>query len=315
MPFVLEPSWIGRRVSVRRVIPAAPGDASAAARTADVVGDLLHLDGEHAVIDSRHGPVDVPLAFVQAARIAPPSTADELALQDVMARGWPPVETAELGGWRLRAAGGFTGRANSVLPLARPGRPLDEALSAARAWYAARDLPLWVQVPTEARRLLDAELAERGWSATTLVHVMAARLDRLDLPVIGSDVQVDDHADEAWLARVRGGAGAGPDARRVLTGHPAVAFASVRRDGATIAVGRGAVDDGWLGVTAVEVDPGHRRLGLARAVLAALVGWGRDQGAHRGHLQVGTDNDAALALYRSAGYWVHHDYHYRIDPS
>ena len=37
-----------------------------------------------------------------------------------MVDGWPPLERGELGGWMLRAAGGFTGRANSVLPLGDP---------------------------------------------------------------------------------------------------------------------------------------------------------------------------------------------------
>jgi ribosomal protein S18 acetylase RimI-like enzyme len=312
MPFVLEPSWIGRRVSVRRVVGRRPDGQ---VHFGDVVGDLLVLDPDRAVVDGRDGPVDVVLADVGAARLAPPSTADELALEAIVANGWRAPDTAELGGWRLRAADGFTGRANSVLPLGPPGLPLDDALDHARGWYAERGLPLRLQVPIEARRLLDAGLGERGWTPTPPVHVMAARIDTLRVSADPGLVQIDDRAEDGWLARYRDGAGLEPAARRVLTNHEVVGFAAVRAAGTTIAIGRGTVDDGWLGVTAVEVDPAHRRRGLASAVLAALLAWGRAHGARRTHLEVTSENSAALALYERAGYWTHHEYHYRLDPS
>ena len=41
-------------------------------------------------------------------------------------------------------------------------------------------------------------------------------------------------------------------------------FASVRAaDGSVLAIARGSLDEGWLGVTAVEVEPSARRRGLA----------------------------------------------------
>ena len=53
----------------------------------------------------------------------------------------------------LRAAGGFTGRANSVLPLGDPGRPLPDAVRAAEAWYAERGLsPMFTLFGPEGSR-------------------------------------------------------------------------------------------------------------------------------------------------------------------
>jgi ribosomal protein S18 acetylase RimI-like enzyme len=282
----------------------------------DVVGDLVGLDASTAVIEGRSGPVEVSLDTIAIAKQAPPSTADELALEATAAAGWRPAETAELGGWILRANGGFTGRANSVLPLRAPGRPLDEALRTASAWYAERGLPLRLLVPTEARRLLDAELAERGWPAEREVHVMAARLDRLrpDAPS-GTDVSVTAQPDEAWFARYRDGAGADPQARALLLRHDAAGFATIRDGDAVVAIGRGTIDGEWLGVTAVEVDPALRRTGLARAITAALIAWAAERGAVRSYLQVSADNDAAVRLYERLGYWVHHDYRYRTEPA
>jgi GNAT superfamily N-acetyltransferase len=284
-------------------------------RYSDVVGDLLALTDETALLDTRHGPVEVAVAGVAIARLAPPSTADELSLQAVAAAGWQPAETGQVGGWLLRASDGFSARGNSVLPLRPPGMPLDQALAAAGAWYAERALPLMLQLPTEARRLLDAELGERGWPVRAPAHVLAARLDALHTGGAGARVDLSATPDEAWLGRYRDGTATRPAARALLLRHERVTFATVRDGAEVVAIGRGVVDQGWLGVAAVEVDPARRRQGLAGSIMAALWAWGREQGAVRSYLQVETDNDPALALYERLGYWLHHSYHYRVQPT
>ncbi|MGI8677153.1 MAG: GNAT family N-acetyltransferase [Jatrophihabitans sp.] len=309
---MVEPSWTGRRVSIRRVVERRPDGRLL---FGDVVGDLVGVDAQTAVVDTRTGLVEVPAALIAAAKIAPPSTAAELALETVAARGLRPAETAELGGWLLRADHGLTRRANSVLPRKQLGMPLTEALDRAREWYAQRGLPLWIAAPAEARRLLDAELGERGWRPFTESHMLAARLDQLNRPAGTVPVAIDAEPDDDWLALYRGGAGTTDVGRALLTRHDRVAFASVCLDGRTVAVGRGAVDDEWLGIMAVEVDTAYRRQGMASAVMAALWRWGGAQGAARSYLQVEVDNTAAVALYEQLGYWVHHDYRYRADPA
>ena len=242
-----------------------------------------------------------------------PPTAVELALEAVAARGLRPAETAELGGWLLRADHGFTHRANSVLPLRRPQMALDDALAAAQNWYAERGLPVQIHVPTEARRLLDAELGERGWSSNLLTHLLTAPIEALHHPNGRPQPGVDVAAfpDDDWLTLYRGAGARTETGRALLTRHDTVAFASLRIDNRTVAVGRGAVDDGWLGVMAVEVDPAHRRQGLAAAVMAQLWSWGAAHGARNSYLQVEAANEPAVRLYEKLGYAIHHDYHYR----
>ncbi|SHH47426.1 Acetyltransferase (GNAT) family protein [Jatrophihabitans endophyticus] len=307
---------MGRRVSVRRVV-----ERSAEGRLlfGDVVGELVGLDAQTAVLDTRSGLVEVPVPYVAAARLVPASTADELALDAVAARGLRPAETGELGGWLLRADDGTVRRANSVLPRRQLGMPLDDALAQARQWYADRGLPLLIGVQAEARRLLDAELGERGWNPVGESHVMATTLrsTTADVPrdtAAGVAVELTATPDDDWLALYRGGAAATAAGLALLTRHDRVVFARVRVDGRTVAVARGAVDEHWLGVMAVEVAPQHRRRGLARAVTARLWEWGREQGATRSYLQVEAANTAAVTLYERLGYWVHHDYRYREDP-
>src|ERR1700742_4734347 len=78
MPNVLEPRFLGRRVTVRRGLGRSD---LGRLHYGDVVGDLIDLDEARAVIDTRHGLVEVPLASISIAKPAPPSTADELALE------------------------------------------------------------------------------------------------------------------------------------------------------------------------------------------------------------------------------------------
>ena len=56
-------------------------------------------------------------------------------LERAAAPGWRGVEEEPLGGWLLRAAEGFTGRANSALAAGDPGMPVAEAAKRVTAWY------------------------------------------------------------------------------------------------------------------------------------------------------------------------------------
>jgi ribosomal-protein-alanine N-acetyltransferase len=57
-----------------------------------------------------------------------------------------------------------------------------------------------------------------------------------------------------------------------------------------------------LHITLVAVDPAHRRRGLAQGLLRALLQRGRELGAARATLEVGSGNPAGLALYRAVGF-------------
>jgi GNAT superfamily N-acetyltransferase len=312
MPLVLQRSWVGRRVVVRRIVGSG---ADGRAQFGDVVGDLLALREDIAVIEASSGPVEVPLEHVALARLVQPAAADVLGLEQICARGWRPEEVAELDGWTLRANSGFTGRANSVLPTRQLRLGLDDALAQAREWYHERGLPLRLQIPLPARRLLDAALRELGFLTSTDVKVLAARLDALSSGRADAvEVRLAAEPDTHWLARYRDGV-LPESARELLIRHHRVTFASIVRDGRPVAIARGVVDDGWLGVTAVEVEPQYRRLGLASAVMSRLWQWGADEHAARySYLQVETTNTAALALYERLDYWQHHEYRYLTEP-
>jgi N-acetylglutamate synthase len=239
------------------------------------------------------------------------SPLDVADLERLAARGWRGSEEAALGEWLLRAGGGFTGRANSVLVAGDPDLPLPDAVDAVTAWYRDRGLRPCAQLPGRQARSADAAFAAAGWARDEDVLVLTAPLS--PAPDGGVPVDLSPTPDDAWLAGYHHrGRPLPPTARAVLTNAEDVVFASVRLDeGPPAAVARGVVTDDWLGVAAVTVAEEHRRRGLATAVMAALQRWGAGRGASWVYLQVTSSNAPARALYRSAGFIEHHRYHYR----
>lgn len=249
-----------------------------------------------------------------ARRRGPAASYEELAR--VAARAWRPVESEWLGDWELRAAAGFTRRANSVLPLGDPGVPLDAALTTARRWYAERGLPAYVQTATGAegsQEPLCAELEARGWVREVTAELWVGPLAPVADLGDPAGVALSREADEAWLARYQR-KGVSEVALRVLGSGPSVWFATVPGAAEPAAIGRCVVDGRWAGFAAVEVDPALRRRGLGTAVMAALARRALDEGASAAWLQVEADNAAARALYAGMGFAAHHAYHHYRAP-
>jgi N-acetylglutamate synthase len=243
-------------------------------------------------------------------------------LEQAAAPGWRAIEEDRLGDWLLRAAGGFTGRANSALAAGDPGRPLPEAIDAVCHWYAARSLPPTIAVPYPAGRpgdsAVDRLLASLGWAIRAdAATVMTADPARVAAAAGAAELPVDFDAepDQAWLARYHyRGQDLPPVAVQLLTSAPWQAFASVRAGGDTIAIGRVAGSGDWAGLTAIEVAPHHRRQGLGQIVTVALASCAANRGVTGLYLQVADENHGARALYRRLGFADHHGYHYRIAP-
>jgi ribosomal protein S18 acetylase RimI-like enzyme len=258
-------------------------------------------------------------------------------LERAAAAHWRGIEEEWLGGWLLRAAAGFTGRANSALPLGDPGLPLDAALAAVTCWYLERGQPPMIALPMPldggaprespvAREAggpggeLDAELARRSWP----LRPGPAFFMVADLPLAfpangladGRAVLISPEPDDAWAARYhyRGQDHLPPVARQVLTSAREQSFVSIRDGDEVLAIARLSIAAGWAGLTAVEVHPGHRRQGLGVAITAAACRVAEERGIPSTFLQVETDNAPAQALYKRLGFRYSHRYHYRVAP-
>lgn len=325
-------SALGRRVTVRTL--AGVTGPSGGPGFHDVVGVLIDVtDGPPPVwhIRTRHGDVvGVDPSLVVAATVVPDtgrrrrsaSDIDIDALERIAAEGWQPTERGRVGDWVLRAAAGYSGRANSVMALGDPGCSLDDALAAVTDWYRSRGLPPKIQVPLPLLRTLDAQLADRGWvvSPPVLVQVVdlaalqAATSDRRGARVLA--VTVERAPDRGWLSAFRYDDRPLPAAAEdimVRADHPV--FVALREeDGTPLAIARGAITPGWLGITAVEVAEPWRRQGLGRQVIGELADYAARQAVRHVYLQVAAENTPARRLYEQLGFRTHHSYVYRLAP-
>jgi ribosomal protein S18 acetylase RimI-like enzyme len=291
----------------------------------DALGELAELTDSHLTIVTERGPLRVPLSEIARAKRVParrrPRAAEVAALELAANEAWPAPDQGRLGRWLLRAAGGWTGRGNTALPVGDPGRPLDEAIEAVREWYAPRGLPAKINVPMPFAAPVNALLDEQGWHTNPVTLVQTAPVAGL-LAAAPRDglppVRLSETPSRAWLDVVAGRKGELPDAAiHLLTAVREVRFAEVYGDGGELlAIARGTVtgDGRYFGVFLVEVVPAARRRGLARHVISALAEWAGELGASTAFLQVEERNEVAVALYERLGFTTHHHYLTRTAP-
>ncbi|MGC4795008.1 GNAT family N-acetyltransferase [Micromonospora saelicesensis] len=331
---------VGHRIVVRRIVGIREGRP----QFSDALGELVELSETHLTLATAQGPLRVPVAQVHRAKRVPPTrrptAAAVVALERAADEAWPAPTRGRLGDWLLRSAEGWTGRANSALPIGDPDRPLAAAVDAVERWYAERGQPALINTPLPLAAPVGAELDARGWGTRPPTLVQTAPLPLLvsasaealpaDLPATANDaanapadgwgsavVELAAAPSDEWLAIAAGRKGGLPDAaRHVLTAVDQVRFAHVYADNALVAVGRGTVtgQGRWLGLSLIEVVPTARRQGLARRVIHELVSWGASGGATHAFLQVEQRNTAAVALYQRLGFTTHHTYLTRVAP-
>ncbi len=254
----------------------------------DLLGVCLAWGDGVCVVQPESGdPVEIAIADIVSGKPVPPrpSVRMRVSARDAemhTASLWPTIHTEALGEWVLRTdtapVGRLRRRGNSCLAMGEPGMPVEEAAAEIRRFYDERGRPSYVQV--EADSPVGEALVAAGWvlDASGEAEHRLASLTQVRRRLRGV-------LDLAELA---------------TTGPRAVATIDDR------ARGEAALDGDWIGVHGIEVDPAHRRQGLATAVLAELLEWGAEQGATTVWLHVETDNAPGLAWYDALGLAVHH---------
>lgn len=238
---------------------------------------------------------------------------DPLTLEPVTARAWRAAEEAALGGWRLYASSGYSGRINACWPLGPPDRSADEAIDAVEAWYAQRGLRPRFKLAGAAAQPADLpeRLAARGYRTGSETLTMVGELTG----AVDAAVIIEEQPGAAFR-RVFADPdfGVAADAQERLEalariGRPR-AFARIEVAGEPAAIGVCAVEGEWAGVFAMRTAPAYRRGGLGRRIFTSLAAFARQAGARRGYLQVEAENDPAVRLYRAAGFEEAYRYRY-----
>ncbi|HEX8599958.1 MAG TPA: GNAT family N-acetyltransferase [Chloroflexia bacterium] len=247
---------------------------------------------------------------------------DTIALLDELAtNAWPAPIQQQLDGWKLRAAGGLTRRANSVYT-SSPMPRYSDWLHEVQSFYERRALPVRFQIsdgsPAELDRLLDAlDYSREAHSEvhTTSATTVAAQSARTDGPPVLATSYVEEHWLEAFL-RVEGHNPALEDMYRTIMSSisPAARFAYVRVQEEVTGVGMAVSERGWTGLFNLATAQHMRGRSVATAIIADLARWSIEQGAAHLYLQVMSSNEVAKRLYGRLGFSYLYGYHYRTEP-
>jgi ribosomal protein S18 acetylase RimI-like enzyme len=303
---------LGERVALRYRI----GERAGRPLFTDAVGGLSEGPPGEIVVDTRRGPVRVPLDTVVALRVVPPAPPRRASwsavtrLENLCADAWPAPVDEPLGAWRQRAADGFTARANSTLAVGDPGVPVGVALDHVRTFAARHGLAPRVQTPVGSPWSTAVE--REGW-VRDVGHEAGAEVAVLvtDLTPGPAEIALRPEPEADWWA-LDGGSPDGAEGY-VLTGAGTVGFGVARSTaGEPVGVVRAAVVEDHLHLSRLWTAPAARRTGVATALTAAAAAWGHARGARWGVLQVALRNGPALALHRGRGWREHHRYHYLV---
>jgi GNAT superfamily N-acetyltransferase len=242
-------------------------------------------------------------------------------IEETCFNAFPSLKQVLFGQWLLRFGAGLSRRANSANPLRPECAGSALAITAAEALYRAHGLPTIFRVPSIAAPALDRELAARGYASEGESCVLYGAIDALRLGdrAAGPAVRLRPTPTAEWLgamAALQGHTRAHRAIYRRIVGAIAIParFALLTLDGMPAALAYGAIHDGLLCYESVITDPGRRRQGCARRVIASLASWAQGSGATGACLQVEAGNAPARALYQSLGLAELYRYHYRREP-
>ena len=235
-------------------------------------------------------------------------------VEEASLNAWPALQQLLYDGWLLRFAGGFTKRANAIVPLYPGALPVAEKMAFCDALYRRAHLKTIVRLASvHPLGNLDDHLASDGYERIDPTEVLAATVDARDRR---ADDFVETSPDE-WLT-IYGRLANMPAEAGMLHGAllkgirlPCV-FGAIVDHGEPLACGLAVVEQDLVGLFDIVTHRQQRRRGYGRRLVSSLMCCGERLGAATAYLQVLADNAPALALYERLGFAPLYRYWYRV---
>ncbi|CAB4691658.1 unannotated protein [freshwater metagenome] len=299
-------SHVGERLSVR--IESEEG------HTEDFVGILLPT-GQ---LETKTGLKSFDPSKVVAWRVvlAPrgtgtPASQRVLEIELASSELWSGPEHLRTARWLLRAAGGYTRRANSMVPCVPPWEStlwdensLDDDIAEADRFYQSRSLPTIISLPLPLFDGLASSLYERGWKSHLDLSVMV-RISRDKIVTKNSFTEIQSATTPSARWITAHGRELGSQGEQVLrSGNPL--FLSYSKSEEVVGIARIGFAQSWSALGAVRVNPDFRRQGIARALGECAINSANERGYPFMFLQVDCNNHPAIELYKSLGFTQHH---------
>ena len=297
----ISPSDIGRRVTVRHL---------ADAELTDALGHLVSWFGDWptGVIGVRKKDdsiQEIVTGKIFAAKVIEPEIGS-LDLERDSESTWVPNEKENLGDWVLRFSGNESASANSCRLDGRPQDSVDESLQKIIDWYRSKKAAAIVQSPKPGA--FDEALARNNFVEVAHALYMIAPTIKSE----NNDVIMEKELTPKWFEAVMSSDAKAPRlSKELLVSGSFVKFASIQdSENKIIATGRVSASSDLAMVTTVWVEESYRGKGLAKKIMNALSNAVYEIGHKQIVLQVLKSNVAAVSLYESLGYEIHHDYAY-----
>jgi ribosomal protein S18 acetylase RimI-like enzyme len=234
-------------------------------------------------------------------------------------RAWPASSVHYDGTWVIRLTAGHSAkRLNSVNPLdPSDTRDLDERIARAARRFDAYGRPVVFRLSPLAGTTLTRRLDVEVWDHFSESLVMM-------MPLV--EAAVDDVVDLIPLKDVGRYIGAAihvhghdPSIRPGLSEligaiQPETGLFSLEKAGGPVASAICVHDGELAGLFEIATHAQARGKGHGRRIVLSALKWARLRGARVAWLQVEADNEAAISLYRSIGFFEAYRYHYRRPP-
>jgi len=225
----------------------------------------------------------------------------------------PAIANRYYDGWLLRFNKGYTRRGNAVYPIYGKPNDVNLAIQHCEAQYNAVKLPArfklsQVAQPTQLDDLLD----KRGY--TPSIHTSVQWCELNTMYSVEEQVTIQRfnadwfHHFTEWNQLDEEMAN---HAKRTLSFIRNAHFAILHDEEQPVALGYGVLQEMWFGLFGILTQPEARGKGHGQRLVKALLAHGQAMNAQCAYLQVNTDNEPALHLYKKLGFTTSHNYWYR----
>ncbi len=237
-------------------------------------------------------------------------------IEELSMNAWPSLQTVWYDGWALRFAEGYTGRANSVIPLHPSSLSFAEKVDYCEQTYSRQGQNTAFKLTAVVEPGLDEFLAERGYTKKPPTCIHRLDLATLDPPTFES-VICQTNLSKEWLAayctlhdiEARRFSLVERMLNNVIPPH---CFIALHEKGEIASIGMAVYERGYVGLYGIATFPAFRNRGLGRQLVLHLLAWGKANGATKSYLQVVADNSTALRLYTRLGFQEIGHYWYRV---
>jgi N-acetylglutamate synthase len=240
-----------------------------------------------------------------------------LKLEEIALNAWPALETIQIDGWVIRYANGVTKRSNSVNPIYASSQNIDEKIDFCEKFYRSKAIPVCFKITEIAQPVgLDEILDARGYAHKFDVLIQVTDISKLT-GEIDKNIHLLEDTNDLWLDQYIKMNGSKPADKHVYKQiidsiqFPKCLFTLTLND-AVIGCGLGVVEDKYIGLFDIVVDPQYRNLGFGKMLVENILKWGKNKGAETAWLQVLANNAPAIRLYEKVGFKEEYRYWYRI---